>query len=102
MYPECILNVSYEEDKIHWDTHRIHHDTRIHPLTHGPTRAPLGYTRIQQDTTGYIRSCVSPQVADDAKKSDKKRGKDKVEVVKKEKIDEDEPPAKRQRKPARR
>ena len=65
MYPECILNVSYAEDEIHRDTRRIHHDTRIHPLTHGPTRAPLGYSGIRQDTTGYIRSSVSPQVAHD-------------------------------------
>ena len=65
MYPKCILNVSYAEDEIHWDTHRIHHDTRIHPLTHGPTRAPLGYSGIQQDTTGYICSSVSPRVAHD-------------------------------------
>ena len=39
---------------------------------------------------------------DDAKNSSKKRAKDKVEVVKKEKNDEPEPPAKRQRKAARR
>ena len=63
MYSRCILSVSYAEDEIHQNTSRIHHDTRIHTLTHGPTRAPLGYTGIQQDTTGYIRSCVSPRVA---------------------------------------
>ena len=39
---------------------------------------------------------------EDAKKSDKKKGKAKEVAVKKEKIDEAEPPAKRQRKPARR
>ena len=38
---------------------------------------------------------------EDAKKSAKKRGKEKEVAVKKEKIDEDEPPTKRQRKPAR-
>ena len=63
MYSRCILSVSYAEDEIHRNTSRIHHDTRIHTLTHGPTRAPLGYTGIQQNTPGYIRSCVSPQVA---------------------------------------
>ena len=39
---------------------------------------------------------------EDAKKSAKKRGKEKEVAVKKEKADEPEPPAKRQRKPARR
>ena len=39
---------------------------------------------------------------DDAKKSGKKRAKEKVEVVKKEKNDEDQPPTKRKRTPARR
>ena len=39
---------------------------------------------------------------DDAKNSSKKRAKDKVEVVKKEKNDEDQPPTKRKRTPARR
>ena len=39
---------------------------------------------------------------EDTKKSDKKRGKAKEVAVKKKKTDEDEPPAKRQRKPARR
>ena len=38
---------------------------------------------------------------EDAKKSAKKRGKEKEVAFKKEKIDEDEPPTKRQRKPAR-
>ena len=39
---------------------------------------------------------------DDAKNSSKKRAKDKVEVVKKEKNDKDQPPTKRKRTPARR
>ena len=39
---------------------------------------------------------------DDAKKSSKKRAKDKVEVVKKEKNDEDQLPPKRERKSTRR
>ena len=38
---------------------------------------------------------------EEAKKSAQKRGKEKEVAVKKEKIDEDEPPTKRQRKPAR-
>ena len=38
---------------------------------------------------------------DDAKKSAKKRGKEKEVAVKKEKNDEPEPPAKRERRPAR-
>ena len=39
---------------------------------------------------------------EDAKKSDKKKGKAKKVAVKKEKTDEAEPPAKRKRTPARR
>ena len=54
----------------------------------------MEYVRVTNDGAGTS--------VDDAKNSSKKRAKDKVEVVKKEKNDKDQPPTKRKRTPARR
>ena len=48
MYSRCILSVSYAEDEIHQNTSRIHHDTRIHTLTHGPTRQKMARSRSRR------------------------------------------------------
>ena len=54
------------------------------------------------DVDDVVTNDVAGTSVDDAKKSSKKRAKEKVEVVKKEKNDEDQPPTKRKRTPARR
>ena len=83
---------------------------RIHPLV----RIPTGCTQYLQENGEELeaRSAIGVDdvvtndgagtSVDDAKKSGKKRAKEKVEVVKKEKNDEDQLPAKRDRKSTRR
>ena len=80
---------------------RIHTEyTTIHVSTPSHMARPVrlwdtpGYNRIQQDTSARAYPGTS---VDDAKNSSKKRAKDKVEVVKKEKNDKDQPPTKRKR-----
>ena len=65
MYSTCILKVSYAQDEIHWDTSRIHYDTRIHTLTHQTGRfreIPWNYGRCREISGDTSRCREIPDV----------------------------------------
>ena len=102
------IRPEYEEDLVS-ASYSPHCSRSTGPAAQGPASAPPPHRwsrarphapAIQVDDT--VDNDDGGTSKEDAKKSDKKKGKAKEVPVKKEKIDEQEPPAKRQRKAARR